>query len=138
MIRHPVLLTLVPGLVRTGEESSWQDLAMCTQTDPDAFYPELGESTGPARAVCRICPVSAPCLQYAIDNGEEWGIWGGLSERERRGLRRDPAGRDLCKKELHLMEGGNVLTDAAGVRRCAACKAASQSRRNPAPRKAAA
>jgi WhiB family redox-sensing transcriptional regulator len=140
MIRHPILLTFVPGLVRPGEETAWQDLAACTETDPDSFFPELGEPTGPAKRICRGCEVTAQCLQYALDNHERFGVWGGLSERERRRLAGDPETSYLCTKKLHLMEGDNVRTDPKGARRCQACKAATPSRKTPAtqPRKAAA
>ena len=51
------------------------------------FFPERGESAGPARRVCAACPVREPCLDYAITNRISHGIWGGLTERERRALR---------------------------------------------------
>lgn len=65
---------------------AWMRDAPCAQTDPEAFFPEKGESTSAAKAVCRNCDVRAECLQYAIDNKELFGVWGGLSERERRAL----------------------------------------------------
>jgi hypothetical protein len=51
------------------------------------FFPERGESAEPARQVCAACPVRQPCLDYAITNRITHGIWGGLTERERRALR---------------------------------------------------
>lgn len=66
----------------------WTDQALCAQTDPEAFYPEKGGSNLAAKAVCAGCSVAAECLSLAIENGERFGIWGGLSERERRGIRR--------------------------------------------------
>ena len=51
------------------------------------FFPERGESAEPARRVCAACPVRQPCLDYAISNRITHGIWGGLTERERRALR---------------------------------------------------
>jgi WhiB family redox-sensing transcriptional regulator len=66
------------------EEPSWQDLALCAETDPEAFFPEKGGSTREAKRVCRSCDVRAECLEYALENDERFGIWGGLSERERR------------------------------------------------------
>jgi WhiB family redox-sensing transcriptional regulator len=71
------------------EELDWQDQALCAQTDPEAFFPEKGCSTREAKKVCRSCDVRAECLEYALTNGERFGIWGGLSERERRRLQRD-------------------------------------------------
>jgi len=132
-------LALIPRIARPGEVSAWHELAACSETDPDAFFPELGEPTAAAKRVCRSCPVRAECLQYALDNHERFGVWGGLSERERRHLIREPGISYLCTRNLHLMEGGNVRIDAAGVRRCEACKAASRSRQpKTQPRKAAA
>ena len=51
------------------------------------FFPGRGETAGPARQVCAACPVRQPCLDYAITNRITYGIWGGLTERERRALR---------------------------------------------------
>jgi WhiB family redox-sensing transcriptional regulator len=67
---------------------SWQDRALCAQTDPEAFFPEKGGSTREAKRVCTSCDVRAECLEYALANDERFGIWGGLSERERRKLKR--------------------------------------------------
>jgi WhiB family redox-sensing transcriptional regulator len=71
--------------------TGWRDLALCAETDPEAFFPDRGEPSQPAKRVCRRCEVRAECLQYALDHGERFGIWGGLSERERRKLTRQPA-----------------------------------------------
>ena len=68
---------------------SWRDLAVCAETDPEAFFPEKGGSTREAKRVCRGCEVRAECLEYALDHGERFGIWGGMSERERRRLKRE-------------------------------------------------
>ena len=65
----------------------WRELAACRSTDLGLFFPERGESAGPARQVCAACPVRQPCLDYAITNRITHGIWGGLTERERRALR---------------------------------------------------
>uniref|UniRef100_UPI0038B3741C WhiB family transcriptional regulator n=1 Tax=Georgenia wutianyii TaxID=2585135 RepID=UPI0038B3741C len=66
----------------------WQDRALCAQTDPEAFFPEKGGSTREAKRVCTSCEVRVECLEYALANDERFGIWGGLSERERRKLKR--------------------------------------------------
>jgi WhiB family transcriptional regulator, redox-sensing transcriptional regulator len=70
------------------EEPGWQEQALCAQTDPEAFFPEKGGSTREAKRICSGCEVRAECLEYALANDERFGIWGGLSERERRRLRR--------------------------------------------------
>jgi len=73
----------------SGEEvPDWQERALCAQTDPEAFFPEKGGSTREAKRICAGCEVKAECLEYALAQDERFGIWGGLSERERRRLRR--------------------------------------------------
>ncbi len=71
-----------------GEEQDWQERALCAQTDPEAFFPEKGGSTREAKKVCLSCDVRGECLEYALANDERFGIWGGLSERERRKLKK--------------------------------------------------
>jgi len=68
-------------------DESWRRAALCAETDPEAFFPEKGGSTREAKRVCAGCPVRLQCLEYALGNDERFGIWGGLSERERRRLR---------------------------------------------------
>src|SRR5206468_2765208 len=64
----------------------WRELAACRGTDLEVFFPGRGESAEPARQVCAGCPVRQACLDYAITNRITHGIWGGLTERERRAL----------------------------------------------------
>ena len=68
--------------------AGWQERALCAQTDPEAFFPEKGGSTREAKKVCTGCDVRMECLEYALEHDERFGIWGGLSERERRKLKR--------------------------------------------------
>ena len=70
-------------------EQEWQEQALCAQTDPEAFFPEKGGTTREAKRICQACAVRDECLEYALLNDERFGIWGGLSERERRRLKRD-------------------------------------------------
>jgi WhiB family transcriptional regulator, redox-sensing transcriptional regulator len=82
-----------PGLAdrvaaAVGPIPEWQERALCAQTDSEAFFPEKGGSTREAKRVCQDCPVRMECLEYAMANDERFGIWGGLSERERRRLKR--------------------------------------------------
>lgn len=72
----------------SADELSWQEQALCAQTDPEAFFPEKGGSTREAKKVCMGCEVQKECLDYALDNDERFGVWGGLSERERRKLKK--------------------------------------------------
>lgn len=81
----------VPGTeAYVGDDNplSWQADALCAQTDPEAFFPEKGGSTRDAKQICQTCDVQSQCLEYALENDERFGIWGGLSERERRKLRK--------------------------------------------------
>ena len=67
--------------------AAWRLEALCAETDPEAFFPEKGGSTRDAKRVCTGCTVRAECLEFALANDERFGIWGGLSERERRRVR---------------------------------------------------
>ena len=75
-------------LLAPEDERTWQRYANCMGVDPDLFFPERGASTREAKEVCRGCVVRLECLEYALQNGEKFGIWGGMSERERRRIRR--------------------------------------------------
>jgi WhiB family redox-sensing transcriptional regulator len=76
------------GVILDDGPLAWQERALCAQTDPEAFFPEKGGSTREAKAVCASCEVRAQCLEYALENDERFGIWGGMSERERRRYKR--------------------------------------------------
>jgi len=69
-------------------DRSWQEYANCLFVDPDLFFPERGASTREAKEVCRGCIVRGDCLEYTLRNREKFGIWGGMSERQRRRERR--------------------------------------------------
>ena len=76
----------------------WRDVAACQDTDPDLFFP-VG-TTGPAieqidsaKAVCDTCEAKSPCLEFALMTNQDSGVWGGLSEEERRVIRRQRAAR---------------------------------------------
>ena len=71
-----------------GGMPSWTEDANCKGSDADIFFPERGASTRKAKAICRACSVQSECLEFAIENSEKFGIWGGLSERERRRIKR--------------------------------------------------
>lgn len=70
----------------------WVDEALCAQTDPEAFFPEVGETSTPALRVCQACPVRQQCLEWALTNNEIFGVWGGTTPNDRRKLRRARAG----------------------------------------------
>lgn len=79
MQRAEVLATVLDA-----NESNWQDFAVCAQIDPELHYPDKGQSTREAKKICLSCDVSSFCLAYALENDEKFGVWGGLSEFERR------------------------------------------------------
>jgi WhiB family redox-sensing transcriptional regulator len=81
-------LALDPKFADDDGELDWQERALCAQTDPEAFFPEKGGSTREAKKVCTSCEVRVECLEYALANDERFGIWGGLSERERRRVKK--------------------------------------------------
>lgn len=81
-------LGVLIDLFDADEEPEWQDRALCAQTDPEAFFPEKGGSTREAKRICQGCDVRSECLEYALAHDERFGIWGGLSERERRKLKK--------------------------------------------------
>ena len=81
------------------EEAGWQLEANCLGVDPDLFFPERGASTKEAKAVCKGCVVREDCLEFALQNGEKFGIWGGLSDRERRRIRRQRALDRAAKRD---------------------------------------
>ncbi|QIQ63402.1 WhiB family transcription factor [Mycobacterium phage Veteran] len=66
----------------------WRRDAICTQFDPDAWFPEKGIRNDYAKETCGKCPAQSRCLQHALENNESWGIWGGFTEKERRSIRR--------------------------------------------------
>lgn len=81
----------------------WRHNAICREEDPELFFP-IG-NTGPAllqieeaKAVCRRCPVMEQCLQWALEAGEEEGVWGGLSEDDRRSMRRRAARKRAARR----------------------------------------
>lgn len=73
------------------DDLDWQERALCAQTDPEAFFPEKGGSSADAKKVCASCEVRVECLDAALANDERFGIWGGLSERQRRVVKKDAA-----------------------------------------------
>ena len=80
-------------------DEGWAQLAACRDADPDAFFPDRGSSGAEAKRVCvELCEVRETCLQHALRHREYYGVWGGLSARERKLLhaRHDGhVGRDL-------------------------------------------
>jgi WhiB family redox-sensing transcriptional regulator len=91
------------------QPGDWRARALCAQVDPDIFFPDKGESPAAAKRVCASCEVRAECLQDALDRNERFGVWGGLSERERRVLARQPNPVRHCPAHDVKLSGGPVL-----------------------------
>lgn len=75
----------------------WADRGLCVGKPIEWFFPERGESLREAKALCRVCPVRHQCQEHAIRHSERFGVWGGLSERERRRFRKAAAGGKSTK-----------------------------------------
>lgn len=89
-------MTILAPIPQPVEQDEWRDHALCRDTDPDLFFP-VG-TTGHAlvtidhaKMVCAQCTVTQECLDYALDTNQDSGVWGGLSEEERRAIRRQRA-----------------------------------------------
>ena len=65
-------------------KASWRQRAACRGVDPDIFYPVSDDDSGEAKALCASCSVRQACLEYSLAAREREGVWGGLTERERR------------------------------------------------------
>ena len=94
--------------------SDWMRRATCTRMEPDIFYP-VGDGayaramTEIAKQACLSCPVRAECLRQALETGEQYGIWGGMTPEERRDLAR----RNMRRRRIEAavrMRGCNQLT----------------------------
>ena len=69
-------------------DSEWMGQGRCRDLDPAVFFPSDGIGVQAAQRICSECPVKGPCLEYALDNRVDHGVWGGTSERERRRILR--------------------------------------------------
>ncbi|WP_327302196.1 WhiB family transcriptional regulator [Streptomyces sp. NBC_01298] len=74
------------GVVAGGDDA-WSERALCRTADPEELFVE-GAAQNRAKAICTGCPVRTECLAHALDNSIEHGVWGGMTERERRSLLR--------------------------------------------------
>ena len=81
----PLPITM-PGPV-TPPLEDWHGRGLCTGEAPDIFFPARGDPGTQARKICAACPVRRDCLEYAME-ADEFGVWGGLDQQERRNLKR--------------------------------------------------
>ena len=94
-----------PDLLDSFERNEWVTEAKCRNGDPDALFVR-GAQQRNAATVCRHCPVKMQCLADALDNNIEFGVWGGLTERQRRALlKHNPSDTNWTK---YLAEGGSI------------------------------
>jgi WhiB family transcriptional regulator, redox-sensing transcriptional regulator len=102
---------------------SWRDSALCAQVDPDLFFAENEEGapgkvakasgmTKAAKRVCARCPVQHLCLDYALVNRITWGVWGGATEDDRRGMRQQISGTGPVHSDVCRGPGHHVRTKA--------------------------
>lgn len=70
-------------ILRPDLHPEWREQAACATVDSDLFFPHDGTGVRVAQAICAGCPVKGACLAYALDAGERFGIWGGVSEKQR-------------------------------------------------------
>ena len=101
-----------PAVELDGEDKSWQDMANCLGVDPDLFFPERGASTREAKEVCKGCVVRDDCLEYALANGEKFGIWG-WHERARASPDSPPARIGPCRSSSAGSYRNCLSSDAA-------------------------
>ena len=115
-------------MTETTHDLAWRELGNCVGVDPDLFFGGRGDnkSHAAAKAVCAGCEVRDECLAYALDNDERFGIWGGLSERQRRALRRERKGPRVLRPIVHGTEGGYRTHLRRGEEACEACLVASR------------
>ena len=109
----------------------WRDGALCAEIGPAIFFPGKGGSDKQAKAVCAACPSKGPCLEFALDHDEEFGIFGGLTRAERERLGRPPRFPRTCQNDLHEMTPENTYTYPNGIKACQGCRGAGNQRREP-------
>lgn len=78
----------------------WREQALCAQIGGEFWFPHEGHTAPDAKRICRRCPVRLQCLQLALDNDEQYGIWGGLNEKERRQLKPKTRVCAICSEKF--------------------------------------
>jgi WhiB family transcriptional regulator, redox-sensing transcriptional regulator len=95
----------------------WRNRAACRGTDLAVFFPGRGESAEPARQICARCPVRQPCLEFALSHGIVHGIWGGLTDRDRRALRTRHAGAARRERDAAIAAAAAAGSTTAAIGR---------------------
>ena len=98
MARKPAVEQSEQPLERPrGEDYSWQADGACRGADPELFFPPTDEEAAIAKSFCATCPVRVACLAFSIERNERFGVWGGLTEKER--ARLTPAAREQILRQ---------------------------------------
>ena len=69
------------------DKMAWQAYAVCAEIDTEPWFPEQSRQGDYAKSICKSCPVRLDCYRYAVENQEEWGIWGGVDFTKRKNIR---------------------------------------------------
>ncbi len=102
---------LASSLALAAAEETWRDHALCRDTDPELFFPvgttgHALTSIEHAKRVCAQCSVTSACLDFALETNQDSGIWGGLSEEERRSIRRQRAAEQRAARAASASAAG--------------------------------
>jgi WhiB family redox-sensing transcriptional regulator len=108
--------------------AGWRERAACRGADLGLFFPGRGEPAEPARRICASCPVRQPCLDYAISRAITHGIWGGLTERDRRPLRTRHAGAARRERDAAIAAAAAAGSTKAAIGRAFGLAATSVTR----------
>lgn len=91
----------------------WRDEALCAQTDPEIFFPEKGSDDGRGKRICARCDAKTMCLAFALENDERYGIWGGLSARDRTRIRKELQIKPLTQIQVEREERDRTIASMA-------------------------
>jgi WhiB family transcriptional regulator, redox-sensing transcriptional regulator len=96
--KNAIKQTEQPPRDPVADDYSWQIEASCRGVDAELFFPATEEEAAPAKAICETCPVRVACLAFALERNERFGVWGGLTEKER--ARLSPAARETIRRRV--------------------------------------
>lgn len=119
----------------THDNGDWRHRAACRDEDPELFFPVSEQGPGArqvaaAKAVCARCPVASACLAWALETGQDNGVWGGVSEAERRTLQRRKTRSSSNPAPGPVSDPEPAPTWAAGLSQQAMARAGTASRYN--------
>jgi WhiB family redox-sensing transcriptional regulator len=80
---------------------NWQEQGACRGIEPEIFFPISDEEAGPAKAICSACDVVQQCLLFSFQNRERYGVWGGVTEKERIEMVRRGVASRMLEKSLN-------------------------------------